>query len=236
VVGAVATFVLLVWYPAPLPRLQGVPAILGLLALVDVVVGPMLTLVIASAKKDRRQLTRDLAVIGTVQLAALIYGVHSVFVARPVFIVFNVDRFDAVLANDLVRGDRFPYRTKEFEQTSVLGPRWTITYPPDSLDERNKLLMETVRGGPDIKDFPALFEPWPPKREQVREHVLKPIADLNEISEKGVDVVRVAVQKSGLAEDELRYVPLVGRERIGIVILNSKTWEVVLASDVTPVY
>ena len=43
----------------------------------------------------------DLAVIGVLQIAALVYGLHTVFIARPVAMVFEVERMRLVVANDV---------------------------------------------------------------------------------------------------------------------------------------
>jgi hypothetical protein len=102
VVSAFVSLVLLVWYPAPLGRLEGVFPVLMLLVAVDVCLGPLLTLIVASPTKPRRSLYRDLTIIGVAQFAALGYGAHSTFVARPAFIVYNADRFDIVMPSELV--------------------------------------------------------------------------------------------------------------------------------------
>ena len=100
-VGCAAGLILVLWYPGVLSRIDGVLPIVGMLVLVDVCLGPLLTLVVASPKKPRRELWRDLAVIGAVQGAALVYGVHAAYVGRPVFVVFDVKQFETVSAKEL---------------------------------------------------------------------------------------------------------------------------------------
>lgn len=234
-VGALIAVVLLIWYPRPLFTLQGAPFILMIVVFVDAVIGPLLTLIVASPKKPRRELIRDLAIIGTVQLAALTYGAHSLFIARPAFIVFSADRFDAVVANELVEDPAFPYRNDRFKVAPVFGPVWVSASPPDSVQQRNELLFSTVQGGPDLKDIPALYEDWPPKR-GVEARRLKPLSELMATSSDGNHVSLYAMRASGLKESELAYVPLVGRERTGVVILNRRTLAVVYANDATPKY
>jgi hypothetical protein len=235
-VGGVVAIVLFVWYPRPLFSLQGAPIILTLVAFVDIVVGPLLTLIVGSPKKSRRSLVRDLAIIGTVQFAALIYGAHSLFIARPAFIVFNTDRFDVVVANELARNESLTYRDARFASAPMLGPVWAIARPADSLDERNRMLFSTaVEGGPDIKDFPALYEAWPPER-RIDEARLKPVDELMVASSDGNQAVVHAMRRSGLQQSELGYVPLVGREKIGVVILDRNTLKVVYSTDVRPNY
>ena len=235
VVGAVAAIVLLVWYPYPLFSLQGAVVILALVAFVDVVIGPLITLIVASPKKGSAELVRDLAIIGIVQFAALTYGVHSLFVARPAFIVFNADRFDCVVANELVAMVELSYRNPRFITAPIFGPIWVAASPPDSAQEREKLLFSALQGGPDIKDIPALYEEWPPKR-GVKVDKLKPLSELMRTSSEGNQAGLAATRTSGLPENELAYLPIVGREKIGVVILNRNTLSVMYVSDVAPRY
>ena len=90
---------LAVWYPQPLFEAAGGSHLLFILAGVDVVLGPTITLVIFDLKKKPlRTLKFDLAVIAILQLAALLYGIHLVFQARPVYVVFVKDHFSLVTA------------------------------------------------------------------------------------------------------------------------------------------
>lgn len=236
-VGTVAAMVLLVWYPRPLFNLQGASIILAIVAFVDVVIGPLITLIVGSPRKERRELVRDLAIIGIVQLAALMYGAHALFIARPAFVVFNTDRFDLVVANELVRNAEFSYRDPRFASTPILGPVWTVARPSDSAKERERMLFSAVQGGPDLKDYPALYEAWPPNRSvSVIAAKLKPLSDLMAVSSEGNQAGQYAMRISGLKENDLAYVPLVGREKIGVVIVNNQTLAIVLASEATPAY
>jgi hypothetical protein len=236
VVGIVAALVLFVWYPNPLFSIQGALTILLLLVVVDVIAGPLITLIVGSPKKPRRELVRDLAIIGTVQLAALIYGAHSLFIARPAFIVFNADRFDAISANEVVTDAPFPYRDPTFASAPVWGPVWVMARQPDSAEDQKRILFSAaMQGGPDIKDYPALYERWPQKQ-GIGATRLKPLDQLAAFSDEGRKAVHEAVRVSGLQENELTYVPLMGRDKIGVVFLNRETLAVVYASDAKPNY
>src|SRR5439155_15711620 len=65
---------------------------------VDMVCGPLLTMVLFSPLKSRHKLTLDLSLVAIVQLSALTYGVHVISEARPVVVAFEVDRLVAVAA------------------------------------------------------------------------------------------------------------------------------------------
>lgn len=235
-VAGVAAVVFFVWYPDPLVSVQGALVILLLLVLVDVIVGPLITLIVGSPKKPRRELVRDLSIIGAIQLAALTYGTYSLFVARPAFVVFNADRFDAVSANEVVTDAPFPYRDPRFASPPVWGPVWVMARQPDSHEDQKRILFSAaMEGGADIKDYPALYEPWP-QRQGIGPTRLKPLDQLASVSNEANAAVLEAVRLSGLQQDELVYVPLKGREKIGVVILNRETLAVVYASDAKPNY
>ena len=130
VVGTIVLATLFIWYPPPLAALQGLGVILLLLAVVDLSLGPLCTLLIASPKKTRAHIARDVAVIGLVQAVALGYGVYTVWVARPAYIVFNKDRFDVVGASELAH-DYFGKRTHgEFASPPLGRAQWVPCTSP----------------------------------------------------------------------------------------------------------
>lgn len=90
-----------VWYPSPYDELAGGQDLFWLVIVVDVVCGPLLTLVIFNPKKPRNELARDIGLVVLIQLAALIYGLNSVAQARPVWLAFEGSRFRVVSVPDL---------------------------------------------------------------------------------------------------------------------------------------
>ena len=102
---SVATLAALVvfgwWYPYPYRELSGGRELFALVVVVDVVLGPLIMLVIFNVAKTRRHLMMDFTVIGLLQVAALAYGLWTVFVARPVHLVFEYHRMAVVSAADV---------------------------------------------------------------------------------------------------------------------------------------
>src|SRR5258708_32198543 len=86
VAAAVFALMLSLWYPGPLFEAAGGNDLLFILVGVDVVIGPLITLVIF--RSGKRGLKFDLVAIGVLQMGALVYGMHVVHLARPAFIVF----------------------------------------------------------------------------------------------------------------------------------------------------
>jgi hypothetical protein len=96
-----AALVFYFWYPYPYREISGGRELFMILITVDVILGPSITLAIFNRAKPRRELRRDLAIVGLIQLAALGYGLWTVFIARPVHLVFEIDRFRVVHAVDV---------------------------------------------------------------------------------------------------------------------------------------
>ena len=96
-----AALVFMLWYPFPYRELMGGRELFMLVIGVDVVCGPLLTMVLYNPSKPRLDLVRDLGIVAIIQLAALIYGLSVVMAVRPVYLVYEVDRFNAVSAVDI---------------------------------------------------------------------------------------------------------------------------------------
>ena len=120
--GLAALLVFGVWYPYPYAELTGGLALYKLVISVDIVCGPLLTLILASPSKKLKERIIDFSLIGMIQLVALIYGLCNVSLARPVVSAFETDRINVVTAAEIDVND--------------LRPSWWL---PDSQQEREKI-------------------------------------------------------------------------------------------------
>lgn len=78
-----------VLYPNFHFELNGVLYGLRLIAGVDLVLGPLITLLVYHSAKPKREKVGDFAVVGMVQIAALLYGLHTMYQEHPRMIAFN---------------------------------------------------------------------------------------------------------------------------------------------------
>lgn len=113
---AVICFVLinLVWYPSPLFKATGVQHIFLLMLGVDLILGPLFTLIVY--KKGKKTLKMDLVVIAVIQISAILYGLYAMYQGRPVWISYVVDRFELVRANEVIDEDNIQYTLPNFGQ------------------------------------------------------------------------------------------------------------------------
>lgn len=86
------------WYPSPYFSAAGGWQGLQLVAVVDLVLGPMLTLIIYNPSKSSRELRIDIASVVLLQVIALMFGVKAVYEQRPVAVVFLDTSFYTVPA------------------------------------------------------------------------------------------------------------------------------------------
>lgn len=158
-----ATLVLLVWYPPPYDQLSGGFKLFSILVGVDVVCGPMLTLVLFNPKKSRRELTFDMSLVVLIQLAALGFGMHTAYQARPLFLVHEVDRFRVITSLDY--GDAEVQKAIDALMPE-LRPNWLkppVTVgirDPISSQERQEVMLESTFGGRDYSQRPEFYIPF----------------------------------------------------------------------------
>lgn len=163
VAALAAALVLLVWFPPPYDLLSGGRSLFLMLVGVDVVCGPLLTLVLFNPAKRRRELFTDMSLVVLVQLSALAYGLHTAYAARPLFLVHEVDRFRVITASDYGDADvrpaiaalDAPLRPHWFKGPVTVGVR-----EPRDGEERKTVLMESVVGGRDFSQRPDFYVPY----------------------------------------------------------------------------
>jgi hypothetical protein len=156
-VAAVAgALVFLVWYPAPYQNLSGGRELFWLVMVVDVICGPLLTAVLFNAKKPRRELWRDLTMVAIIQLGALGYGLHTVWTARPLFLVLEVDRFKVLGRPDLP-GLSLSTLAHNLRPSFFSGPVTVAIRDPRDENERQAVLFESLQGGRDYAERPEFY-------------------------------------------------------------------------------
>ena len=208
---ASAAVVFGLWYPAPYRQMLDVGHIYLLVLAVDVVCGPLLTLVLASPKKSRRERWLDFALIGLIQLAALAYGMHSVWAARPVALVFEVDRLVVVTANEVLQ-DRLPKALPEFRDLPFAGVLKAGTRKPANGAEMMRSLDLSL-GGVPLAAQPDWWQPWADSLPAMRERA-KPLAELMGRKPQAVPVLQDAARDAGRPAAELSYLPLVSSKTL----------------------
>ena len=204
------------WYAAPYRQMLQVDHIYLLVLAVDVVCGPLLTLVLASPKKSRRERWLDFSLIGVIQLAALAYGMHSVWAARPVALAFETDRLVVVTANEL-EADALPKAPPDLQRLRWAGVLEVGTRKPANSDEMLASLDKEFAGlSPAMR--PGWWLPWAEARPAMRQRA-KPLAELIGRRPKAAAQLQAVAKSAGRAVNDLRYLPLVSSKTLDWVAL-----------------
>jgi hypothetical protein len=230
VIAAVAALlVFVVWYPYPYRDISGGRDLFLLVVAVDVIMGPLLTLTIFNLRKPRRELRRDLAVIGLLQLAALSYGLWTMAVARPVHLVFEIDRFRVVHAID-VPAELLSQAPAGLRHLPFTGP--TLLSVREFRDARESFdaTMAALQGIP-LGARPDLWQPYAQAKSQVIARA-QPLAQLkNRFPARAADIdaalassPRTTPARSAAA---VGYVPMIGRSSFWTVLIDMQTADII---------
>lgn len=217
VAAAVFALVLGLWYPDPLNRLFGVGAILAIVIGVDLVLGPLLTLLVFDRRKPR--LMWDLTAIAMLQLVALGYGLHTVYLGRPAFVVFVKDRFEMIAPADLREAERVAAQDNPHALALPTGPRWVAARMPESPEALSRITMEALAYGRDVQHHPRLYVAYEDEATAALARAL-PIERLRALNPTEAMRIDEAVRRTGRPEAALRYLPLRGRGSDGAVIIG----------------
>lgn len=198
-----------VWYPFPYREISGGRELFRLVVAVDVILGPLLTFAVFNLAKPRKELRRDLAVIALLQLAGLAYGLWTVHLARPVHMVFEIDRFRVVhqievpmeLVKDVPAG---------IELAPWGGPTLLTLRPFRNDKENMDLTLQALQGVP-LSARPDLWQSYEAGRADVLQ-AAKPVAQLKSRFPQRAAEIDSAVRAGGGDPAQASYLPLVARK------------------------
>jgi len=230
IAATVVALVAFVWYPSPYFEAMGGGMLLRLLIGVDVILGPLITLIIFDPRKPR--LKFDLAAVAVLQLAALAYGSYIMFEARPVYNVFVKDRFETIPANDL-DGESLARAGSEYRDLPLAGPRVVAASPPTNPEESLKIAMGAMAGGNDIAKMPHLYKPYAAAAADVA-RAAKPLQGISRQGQVEARAVTDFVSAHGNNASDLGYLPVRARNKDFAMIVDRKTGQIVGSLAVNP--
>lgn len=224
IAAAVLALMLGVWYPRPLFEAEGGMGLVFILVGVDVVIGPLITLIIF--KSGKPGLKFDLSVIAALQLSALLYGGYVVFEARPVFLVLVKGQFEVVAATELQRKWLGEARRPEFRTLPVTGPVLVALDMPADETERQAIILSAISGGRDAQHFVKYYAPY---AERARE-MLSTAWSIERVRKREPMTAKVIdeyVAGSGRKETDVLYFPMRTRSQWIAVLVDAKNGDIV---------
>lgn len=155
-------FILIQWYPKPLFSTDGGWQVIKIIVGVDLILGPLLTLIVFKAGKPG--LKFDLTMIAFIQILALSWGGYNTYNERPAALIYTFDFFTPVPAYQLEEQGITAEKLKEF------GDGWPVLIYIDVPKEKvSSALGESMRAGKPL----YLFSKYYSSLGKEQAHVLK---------------------------------------------------------------
>lgn len=208
-----------VWYPAPMLAALGGHEIFLLIVGIDVIVGPLLTLVVFNPAK--RSLKFDLAVIALLQISAVVYGVSTMLEARPAYIASLGDAFHVVQATEVTDENlRKANTTLPWCGPKLVGTKYDVD------KDLQSLVSDLVAIGAGKGHVPQLHVPYDSVREQVAKDA-KSIADMKKRSTSKPDEIDNWLAAHNRDETSAKYQAIKIGANYYAIVLDAKTGSVV---------
>ncbi len=170
--AALAAVVIFIWYPDFFFTTDGGWQGIRLIAMVDVVLGPLMTLIVFDRRKP--ELKRDLTIIGMIQAACLAGGVYVVYTERPLALVYVDGQFNSMSAHSYTDVglpvpdlSRFPGRY----------PKRLMVKIPQDPDQQSNVRQDALVRHVPLRAMSNLYEPYRYGDLNVSQEAV-PIADL----------------------------------------------------------
>jgi hypothetical protein len=156
---------------------------------------------------------------------------YTAFIARPVFIVFSIDRFDLVLANQIKPENSL--KTKEFQSLSIMGPKYIAAKLPADPEVRNKLLFKSLSYGDDLQYLPQFYVPY---KELMRDVIEKArsLDQLKDLNKMQLSTINNIIKEYSLQDIQVGYLPMKGKLRDMAVIIDLNTGDIKKVVDLKP--
>src|SRR5580698_10598089 len=216
------------WYRWPGWYLADVTRVAFVMACVDVVLGPTLTLIIANQNKSIRELTRDIGIIVVVQLCALTYGSVQLWNGRPLYYAYSEGVLQLVQAYDINAKEAALGR----QQNPSLAPhwyslpRWIWAPLPEDAETSKQIVLAAVSGGDDVISMPRYFKRWEEGLPSLRSQ-LKKVDDVAYLAKSEKKTLKDKMMAAGMAVDELDTMPLTGRGRPLLAVFDSASLRII---------
>ncbi|MDD5391382.1 MAG: TfpX/TfpZ family type IV pilin accessory protein [Thiothrix sp.] len=227
IVGCFLIFSIKIWYPSPLLEISGLKDIIIILLTVDLILGPLLTFVVFKPQKP--SLKFDLTFIGLVQIAALAYGMFTIYQGHPVYVAYTVDRFTLINVTDV---NSAKTKHKELNVSGWWKPKFVYVKPPTDPKITQAIVFEVLSGKPDIDARPEYYEPFEKFIQDVLKHGIA--AEKLTSSDNNRQKLAQFLSEHGKTASDYAFLPLSGKEKDVIWALSRETGKPVGVIDINP--
>jgi hypothetical protein len=170
VLGAFLWLVYGYWYMNPFQVIYSTVDVVKILVLVDLILGPLLSLIVFNIAKPRAELVRDLAIILVFQISALAWGAYVTYSVRPQFVVFAGSHIHIVSSREIYMNEL----PADIRPRSWYEPPVAVSIKrPQSEEERKQLVLDLLDGKvPELIYQAQRYRPYAEYRDEIAASIL----------------------------------------------------------------
>ncbi|MBX2878586.1 MAG: hypothetical protein KTR32_01580 [Granulosicoccus sp.] len=214
---------LLFWFPGELFLVDGGWQGLKLVAMVDLVLGPALTLLLY--KPGKPKLIFDLSLIAAIQIAALGYGFYTTYTQRTVAIVFAENNFATLSAHDHKLANQelesLQLKPKQIDSPGIMQVAMMVTPPPENYSQ---FVANLLNGYPEPQQRSDLFIPI------ANGHSMMQNAQQDEAlleANGSLQAVNEALASRSMTMDDVEVYPYKTRYSSGMALFDPQTLRII---------
>lgn len=216
-----------VWFPGQLFEAANGLHLIVILISVDVVLGPLITLVIFNPKKA--SLKFDMACVVLCQVGFMLYGMWAIFSARPVYFALVQNSFYLVTANEVDPEDQKKAENPVFQSLPLFGPQAVGTKMPTDPNVLRNIVWASSHGM-GLHNLPQYFLPY----DDIASSAKAAGRTAQELASKAKDASQEELEKLAAYESRKRaegrnvlFVPLLNKKKILNLAIDASTGVVV---------
>lgn len=206
---AVLLYVLFVyWFPGHLFDTDGGWQALRIIIGVDLVLGPLLTLVVASPGKPLSELRKDFSVIALIQASALTWGTWMAWENRPYAMLWMDGDFNSMPYSAFAG---HPATRDMLARMPGTWPRQVIVRLPADLGQRAGLFSRAMKDKTSVLFSPELYEPFSIDDPEVRNAAMAYAQKLLSRADARADLVNAGLIEPDLVSGRVLLLPVYTR-------------------------
>lgn len=208
-----------IWYSQPFFSASGGWQGLKIVALVDLVLGPLITLIIFNTNKAKKVMMTDISIIVIIQLAALVYGIHTIYTQRPVALAFWEKEFYTIPAEVL---EKQGINLATLKQLSDLSPAMIYIEKPTDPDQLKTMLKVILEQQIPPTQQLNLYRPM----KSYLPEVLKQSINIDEVIRKNIDMagqLETLLKDTNTKQNENYYLVLKSKYQNIVLVFSAKS-------------
>lgn len=211
-------FIVFIWYPQPFFATDGGWQGIQIVAFVDIVLGPLLTLVVFDTRKP--ELKTDLTIIAVIQILALGWGVWTTYHERPVAVVFTEDHLNPVTSYQM---QELGLTDSDIQKYGQAFPRYIYSDIPAGLNQRTEFLSRAFREGKPLYLYPELYRPASEREKNI---ILASSIDVLRLADNQQDkaIIQHTLARINMDYQLLSFIPLLSRHEKVIAVFERRTF------------